>query len=87
MWQAWLSGILGIWLILIVFLGFSSTLMKFFLILTGLALAVFGFWTSSLTKSFFKNSEKNSESEIMPSSTAGRPDSQGQGENGGENNV
>ncbi len=88
MWQAWFSGILGIWLILVVFLGFSSTLMKFFLILTGLALAFFGFWTFSLTKPFFKDSGKNSESEIMPPSPAspnrgepaGGPPSQDQGE-------
>lgn len=95
MWQNWVCGILGLWIVLVVFLGFSSTLTNFFLIVSGLAIVALGFWTSSLTKPFFKNSGKNSESEIMPASTADRPVSQDQGEiippekgeNGGENNA
>lgn len=77
MWQIWLIGILGLWIILLVFLGFSSTLTSFFLIVSGLAIAGLGFWVSSLIKPFFENSGKISESEIRP------PEGK---ENGGENN-
>lgn len=62
MWQNWLSGILSLWLVFVVFLGFSSTLMKASLVIVGLALAVFGFWSASLTKP----PPKNPESEIAP---------------------
>lgn len=44
------SGILGLWIILLVFLGFSSTLTAFFLVATGLAVAILGFWSASLIK-------------------------------------
>ncbi|MDP3052223.1 MAG: hypothetical protein Q8N42_01815 [bacterium] len=66
MWQNWLSGILGLWLILVVLLGFSSTLNQIFFILTGLAITVLSFWSASKIKPF----PKNSESEIIPASLA-----------------
>ncbi len=69
MWQNWLSGILGLWLILVVLLGFSSTLNQIFFILTGLAITVLSFWSASKIKPF----PKNSESEIIPASPAGGP--------------
>jgi hypothetical protein len=71
MWQNWLSGILGLWIILLVFLGFSSTLTGFFLVVSGLALAGLGFWSASLTKPPPKS---HPESEILPESPAGGPD-------------
>ncbi len=68
MWQTWLSGILGLWLILIVLSGFSSTLNQIFFILTGLAIAVLSFWSASKIKPF----PKNSESEIIPSANGNK---------------
>lgn len=62
MWQNWINGILGLWLILIVFLGFSSTLTRILLIISGLAIAVFGFWAGAVSKPL----PKNSEAEIKP---------------------
>lgn len=43
----WISGFLGIWIIVVVFLGFSSTLSRIFLVVTGLAVAVLGFLSAS----------------------------------------
>ena len=62
MWQSWLSGILGFWLILVVVLGFSSTLNRIFFVITGLAIAVLSFWSASAHKPV----PKNHESEIIP---------------------
>jgi hypothetical protein len=75
MWQNTLSGILGLWIILVVILGFSSTLRGFFLIVSGLLIALLGFWSNSLMKSSFENPENPEEA-----GTEKR-------ENGGENNA
>ena len=64
MWQSWLSGILGFWLILVVVFGFSSTLNRIFFIITGIAIAVLSFWSASRCKPV----PKNHESEIVPPS-------------------
>jgi len=50
MWQNLVSGILGLWLVLVIFLDFSSTMTRFFLILTGLAVALFSFWALRIVK-------------------------------------
>ncbi len=63
MWQIWTSGILGIWIILLAFLDFSSTLTTFFLIATGVAVAVLNFWLLSLIKIPQK---QHPDSEILP---------------------
>ncbi len=62
MWQIWLIGILGLWIVLVVFLGFSSTLTAFFLIVSGLSIAALSFWLKSL----IKISPKHDDSEILP---------------------
>ncbi len=62
MWQIWLIGILGLWIVLIVFLGFSSTLTAFFLIVSGLSIAALSFWL----KPFIKIPPKQNDSEILP---------------------
>ncbi|MFH1173272.1 MAG: SPW repeat protein [bacterium] len=46
MWQAWVSGVIGLWLILSAFLGFSNDFMVWNLVITGILVAVFGFWTA-----------------------------------------
>ncbi len=64
MWQIWTSGILGLWVILLAFLDFSSTLTTFFLVITGAVLAVLNFWLLS----FIKTPERqHPDSEILPS--------------------
>lgn len=62
LWQIWLSGVLGLWLVVVVFFGFSSTLNRFFLVVTGVAIAFLSFWSASRLKSFFSPSD----SEIRP---------------------
>jgi len=67
MWQIWTSGILGIWIILLAFLDFSSTLTTFFLIATGVAVAALNFWLLS----FIKVPERqHPDSEIFPSESS-----------------
>ncbi len=61
MWQNLVSGILGLWLVLVVFLDFSSTMTRFFLVLAGVAVAFFSFWALKLVK---QARAKSSESEI-----------------------
>ncbi len=63
MWQIWTSGILGLWVILLAFLDFSSTLTTFFLIATGAALAALNFWLLSLIKT---PERQHPDSEILP---------------------
>lgn len=48
MWQNWVNGILGLWVILMNFLGFPATISKIILILTGLVIAVLAFWSASV---------------------------------------
>ncbi len=62
MWQNWINIILGFWLILIAFLGFSSTLNSIILTLTGLAIIFFSFRLAG----FINLHRKRPESEIMP---------------------
>ncbi len=63
MWQIWTSGILGIWIILLAFLDFSSTLTTFFLVATGVTLAALNFWMLSLIKA---PERQYPDSEILP---------------------
>ena len=66
MWKNWLSGILGLWLIVVVLLGFSSTLNKVFFFLTGFGVAVLSFWSASQRSPI----SSASESEIIPGPSA-----------------
>ncbi len=63
MWQIWTSIILGLWVILLAFLGFSSTLTTLFLIATGAALVALNFWLLSLVKT---PERQHPDSEILP---------------------
>jgi hypothetical protein len=62
MWQIWLIGILGLWIVLVVFLGFSSILTAFFLIVSGLAISFLAFRLVP----FIKIPPKKNNSEILP---------------------
>ncbi len=44
MWQQWANGILGLWVILVPFLGFTAEVTMWVLVVTGVVIAVLGFW-------------------------------------------
>lgn len=44
MWQQWVNGILGIWVIITPYLNFSSSALTSVLVITGILIAIFGFW-------------------------------------------
>jgi hypothetical protein len=44
MWQQWVNGILGIWIIIVPFLGLSASANLWTLAITGLVVAILGFW-------------------------------------------
>lgn len=50
MWQAWLNGIIGLWLILSAFLGFGDVAKTWNLVICGILVAVFGFWLAGTKK-------------------------------------
>ena len=45
MWQDWLNGILGLWVILLPFINLTDTTT---LVITGIVIAVLGFWAASM---------------------------------------
>ncbi len=45
MWQNWLNGILGLWVVLIPFLNFSLAWQRTVLIFSGIVIAILGFWS------------------------------------------
>ena len=47
MWQDWLNGILGIWVIVIAFLGFTGSTLTWVLVVSGIVIAVLGFWAAA----------------------------------------
>ncbi|MDB4978564.1 MAG: hypothetical protein JWM56_750 [Candidatus Peribacteria bacterium] len=44
MWQQWVNGVLGIWIIAVPFLGLSAAQNLWVLAITGLVIAILGFW-------------------------------------------
>ena len=50
MWQNKFIGVLGLWAIALAFLGFSDSLQRFLLVLTGLCIATIAFWGNHLVK-------------------------------------
>jgi len=44
MWQSWINGILGIWVIIIPFIGATNTTV---LVITGVVIAILGFWAAA----------------------------------------
>lgn len=45
-----MAGVLGIWVVVLAFLGFSDSLHQLLLIVTGLAIAISGFWPRKIVK-------------------------------------
>lgn len=44
MWQQWINGILGLWVIVVPFLGLTDVQLSWTLSISGLAIAILGFW-------------------------------------------
>ncbi|MFH1226053.1 MAG: SPW repeat protein [bacterium] len=46
MWQVWLNGLIGLWLILSAFLGFEGPALIWNLVVSGIVVAILGFWSA-----------------------------------------
>lgn len=46
MWRNWINGILGLWIILMPFLGFPPGAHRTLMILSGLVVAILAFWSA-----------------------------------------
>jgi hypothetical protein len=44
MWQSWINGILGLWVIITPFVGAANTTV---LVITGVVIAILGFWAAA----------------------------------------
>lgn len=44
MWQQWINGILGLWMIIVPFLGLQGSTFTWTLAITGVVVAILGFW-------------------------------------------
>ncbi|HVW66669.1 MAG TPA: SPW repeat protein [Candidatus Peribacteraceae bacterium] len=44
MWQQWVNGILGLWVLITPFLGLTGQAYIWTLVITGIVIAVLGFW-------------------------------------------
>lgn len=44
MWRNWFIGILGLWIVILAFLGFPPSVKRILMIVTGLAIALISFW-------------------------------------------
>ena len=49
-WQDWTNGVLGLWIILLPFLGFGVDLQRMLLIISGIVIAVLAFWSASMKR-------------------------------------
>jgi len=50
MWQQWINGILGLWIILLTFLDLSVETMSSLVIITGVVIAFLGFWGAATSR-------------------------------------
>ncbi len=44
MWQQWLNGLLGLWVILLPFLGLTGETAVWTFVVSGMLIAILGFW-------------------------------------------
>ncbi|MDE1925476.1 MAG: SPW repeat protein [Patescibacteria group bacterium] len=47
MWQDWVNGILGLWIIVVPFIGLTGASLVWTLAVTGIVIAVLGFWSGA----------------------------------------
>lgn len=50
MWKDWINGILGIFIVILAFLGFPSTVKAILMIAVGLVVAFISFWKGASAK-------------------------------------
>ncbi len=50
MWQQWINGILGLWVIAMPFLGLAGNTLTWTMVVTGVIIAVLGFWGGATAK-------------------------------------
>lgn len=58
MWQQWVNGVLGLWLILSAFIGFTPSAMTTNLVIVGIVVAILGFWGATVTNQAMRRDEK-----------------------------
>lgn len=51
MWQQWVNGVLGLWTIAIPFIGLTGNALTWTLAITGIVVAVLGFWGAAQEQS------------------------------------
>jgi SPW repeat len=52
MWKDWVNGILGIWVLVIPFaMGVTDSALTTTLVVTGIVIAILGFWAAAAPKS------------------------------------
>ena len=64
MWRQKINGVLGIWIIVLAFLGFSESLKRVLFILTGVLIAVFAFKGKQFVKPTEELKKEAEEEEI-----------------------
>lgn len=47
MWKQWVNGVLGIWIVLLPYLGFTADVHTWLMVVTGIVIAVLAFWSAS----------------------------------------
>ena len=50
MWKQWVNGVLGIWIVLLPYLGFTVGTNTWLMVATGIVIAVLAFWSASENK-------------------------------------
>ena len=49
MWQQWTNAVLGLWVIAVPFIGLNASVLTWTLAITGIAIAILGFWGAQET--------------------------------------
>lgn len=47
MWQNWVNGVLGLWVIVAQFIGLDSGTMQTLMVITGAIVAILAFWNAA----------------------------------------
>jgi len=50
MWKQWVNGVLGLWIVLLPYLGFTADIHTWLMVITGVVIAVLAFWSASESK-------------------------------------
>ena len=50
MWQHWVNGILGLWILISPFVGLEGSSMTTNLVIVGIVVAILGFWSAAMGK-------------------------------------